>query len=105
MEEIFYVGFFFWGVPGRLSFNETQRWRCKAPRRWKWAKQLAQYDSAHSRHFWEKFIFFCVGFKYLFTILASSFSHWPHLGTLFVIVGLVENKLATSDGRTTVARK
>jgi hypothetical protein len=55
--------------------------------------------------FLRKIFFFFVGLKYLFTILASSFSHWPHLGTLFVIVGLVENKLATSDGRTTVARK
>ncbi len=48
---------------------------------------------------------FFVLLKYLFTILASSFSHWPHLIILFVVVGLVENKLATRDGRTTVARK
>ena len=42
--------------------------------------------------------------NYLVTILASSFSHCPHLIPLIVVVGLVENILATRDGRTTVAR-
>lgn len=51
---------------------------------------------------------FIIGRKrYLSTIFASSRSHWPQLVPLAVVfvVGLWENRLATKDGRVTVAKK
>jgi hypothetical protein len=49
-------------------------------------------------------VVFCLEI-FIFTIFASSFSHWPHLLILFVGFDLAENKFDTTDGRVTGARR